>query len=400
MMKGKALVGVVLLGVTVAVTLIAVAAPSRGRTTMEFSKKKNVPVVSDVRAFKESPRIETPATEGYDKYYVKKTLAELKVGTGPNDISFDLGRDPKDFTDPGLPGNISVGPNGEVYVNDPLNRRILVLDAAGTVARTIQLPIMESETMGDFGVDESGYIYGLTGSVDGRIGQHLIVLDPSGTKVTGKAALHEAHELTVLGDGVVLVGDKTLPEEGDNLRFREFDRQGNATSGQEQHNWDLNVYAHRFRDTTVRFERAGGTIDSPQYSLEISKKNGAVKRFQFIPEKAPGEVFHSLMPLGFDAAGRYYFLSKVAPEGNVLVSMPEDQRHAATRTVVYVFDPSTGRGVKSVRLEPDVARIGATEDRFAVGLDGAIYQAQVPSVAGDENPLPSGIRILKYSPKP
>lgn len=395
--KGKALIGVGLLGLTVAVTLIAVATPSRSRTTMEFSKKKNVPVVSDVRSFKEAPRIQIPVTEGYDKHYVKKVLAHLKVGTGPNDIGFDLGGlDPKEFTDPGLDGKISVGPNGEVYVNDLLNRRILVLDAGGRVARTIQIP--SDFGVGDFGVDESGYIYGLTGSADGR--QYLIVLDPSGNKVTGKAALHEAHELTVLGDGMVLVGDKTLPEEGDNLRFRVFDRQGNVISGQEQHNRDLNVYAHRYRDATVRFERAGGTIDSPQYSLEVSRKDGTVKRFQFIPEKGLGEVFHALHPLGFDGAGRYYFLSKVGPESNVLVSMSEDERYAAIRVVVYVFDLSTGRVIKSVRLEPDVARIGATEDRFAVGLDGAIYQAQVPSVAGDENPLPSGIKVLKYSPKP
>lgn len=399
-MKGELLVGFGFLGLMVAAMLIALSTPSRSRTTVEFTKKKNVPVVSDIRTFKESPRIQIPATDGYDKHYSIKVLAELKVGTGPNDISFDLGVDPKEFSDPGLSANISVGPNGEVFVNDPLSRRILVLNAAGAVARTIQLPILESESMGDFGVDESGYIYGLTGSADGHIGQHLIILDPSGTKVMGRVSLHEATELNVLGDGVVLVGDKTLPEEGDNLRFRAFDRRGNVISGQEQHNWDLNVYAHRFRDTTVQFERAGGTIDSPQYSLKVSKKNGAANRFQFIPEKAPGETFHSLMPLGFDAAGRYYILSKVAPDDITMAAIPVDQREAAIRTEVYVFDLSTGRGVKSVRLEPDLAQLGPTEDRFAVGLDGSIYQAQVIKVWQGENALPSGVRILKYSPKP
>lgn len=391
-LKGKNLYWILLLSAVMTVgVLLATTLPSRGNTVVEIAKKKNVPPLSNVDAFKAAPRIQQPAAEPYGLSYVKGVVADLKVGNGPDDLKFDV--DLKEFLGHDFNGAIAAGPSGEVYVNDPYNHRVLVLDASGSVVRSVTMPVPENEWVMDLGVDQAGYIYGLTRN-------RMIVLDPTGVKVTGQVNLREPSEITIVGDGIVLVGDKTAPAEGDNLRFREFDRQGNVISGQEQHNWDLNVYQNRFQGTSVRLQRAGGTIGNPEYSMEVLRPNVSIDRFQFSLDKAPGETIYDLMPLGFDAAGRYYLLSKIGPEQNDLRAMPtRAMRQAAARTVVTVFDLSTGRVIRSVRLEPDTPFMGSTENRFAVALDGAIYQAQINSPEGFRQ-APLGITVLKYSPKP
>lgn len=148
-----------------------------------------MPPLADVEGFKAAPRIQQPAPEAYGLSYVKNVVADLKVGDGPENLKFDI--DLKEILGHDFNGAIAAGPSGEVYVNDPYNHRVLVLDASGSVVRSIAMPVPKSEDVMDLGVDQSGYIYGLTW-------KRLIILDPSGTKITGQVTLREPSEITVV----------------------------------------------------------------------------------------------------------------------------------------------------------------------------------------------------------
>ena len=244
----------------------------------DITKARPVPDITDVTRFKQAPGTETPAPQ---RQLAREVLFEVPAGAGPYEVGLT--------TNPELQGQeiygaIGVDARGTIYVNDPQNQRVLRFDDKGNGLGMIPA----ATDLGGFlemVVDPSGFIYGLNV-------QELAVINPQGEAVCKFTDLNNARILSLVGDGVVLVGDTTPPAEGDNLRFRAVDRNCQVVSTQEQYSWDLNVYKFTSPQGSVSFARAGGTLSGPQYELTVTLPDQSTRAFRFTPERRnENEVF-------------------------------------------------------------------------------------------------------------
>ena len=94
--------------------------------------------------------------------YVKKVIIEAKWGNGPGEFGLDPLPESYEYTT-----YFTVGPNGNIYIEDPNNCRINVYTKTGKFLREIKIPgelltIYGGDTIAPvltIGVDSEGYLY-------------------------------------------------------------------------------------------------------------------------------------------------------------------------------------------------------------------------------------------------
>ena len=260
--------------------------------------------------------------------------------------------------------------NNKIYVADPVNYRVVVLNPKGKVIDEINMP--EKKSIIDIAVNSNEDLYAAN-----YIDSKLYIYN-AGTKkfktITGFAG---SHLVDVFKDRYYVLDFN--PKKGSELRLQTYTIDGELVDTKTQADLDLNLYTLQdYENNTISFDIIKGQKSQLAEEYEIMKKNKdtVINKIKYIPANPQGPYYKSIRLLGIDQSNRLYILRSVGPKFEKNLTFYQVQERSDT--YVDVIDTKTGQ-IVTRKLEKDYALYGpgVTSDRFVIDEDGSMYQAQI-----------------------
>lgn len=260
--------------------------------------------------------------------------------------------------------------NSKIYVADPINYRIVVLNANGKVIDEIKLP--EKKAIMDIAVDDKENLYAVN-YIDSKLYIYNFKAEKFKT-ITGFAG---PHLVDVFKDCYYVLDFN--PKKNSELRLQAYTANKTLISTKAQVDLDLNLYTIQdYENNTISFDivKGQGAQLAEKYEIIIKNKAAVINRVTYIPNNPVGAYYKSIRLLGIDQSNRLYILRSAGPKFEKDLTFYQIQDRS--NTYVDVINTKTGK-IATHELEKDYALYGpgVTSDRFVIDEDGSIYQAQI-----------------------